>query len=323
MLAPELPLYIDSTMIVCFRSCPRKFFNEFVLGLRGETISIDLHAGGCFATALETLYNCFHLHQMPLDTALMMAEGEFLIKWGDREPESYFSPKTGEKIYKSAKTRERTWEVFLEYIKKWPPETDHVQPLISQGRPTVEFSFALPLTHESTGYDFPLHPSGQPFLYSGRFDMLGLYDNKPVVKDEKTMGKTPPANWSETFDLRNQFIGYVWACRHLGIPVAGVVVRGVSIMKETFHLPEVLKSGSYTDVLLERWKHQLARDLFRLVDCWNSDYFDYNMADTCTSYGMCQFLHACRADDPDIWLKDFGVRRWNPLSKFTIDEVKT
>ena len=45
-LTPILPGYIDATMTTCFRSCPRKFYDEFVLGLRPPGLSIDLHAGG-------------------------------------------------------------------------------------------------------------------------------------------------------------------------------------------------------------------------------------------------------------------------------------
>jgi len=312
ILSPELPLYIDSTMLTCFRSCPRKFFNEFCLGLRGEGMSLDLHCGACVATALETMYINIHELGHSFSDSLLRAEEAFLFQWGDVEPRT--RPGKNGPIAISAKSRERTWEILLHYFAKWPPHTDHIQPMFNLGKPSVEFTFALPLTHDTTGYDFPLHPSGQPFLYSGRFDMLGLYNSQPVIKDEKTMGKTPPANWSETFDLRNQFIGYVWACRHLGIPVIGVVVRGISILKEEYHLVEILKSA-YTSILLDRWKHQLARDLFRLVDCWNTSYFDFDFGDTCTSYGMCQYFHSCRADEPETWLKDFTVRHWNPLAK--------
>lgn len=51
-----LPLNVDSTMMSCFRSCPQKFFREFVQGYRPAGISIDLHAGGAFALALEEVY---------------------------------------------------------------------------------------------------------------------------------------------------------------------------------------------------------------------------------------------------------------------------
>lgn len=322
LLKPELPLYLDSTMLISFRNCPRKFYNEHVLGLRGGGISIDLHCGGCFAQALETTYNCYFFLGMSFTDALLRGEADFLIKWGDVKPRTR-EGKDGP-IYVSAKTRERTWEAVEAYFAKYPIDTDPVQPFLAPGRATVEFTFALPLTRETTGYDFPLHPSGEPFVYTGRYDMLGTYGpyKHPIIKDEKSAGKTD-MHWAEKWDLRNQFIGYVWATRLLGIPVIGICVRGVVILKEELHFPEAIKAGTFTDVLLDRWKMQLSRDIFRIVDCWNTGYFDYDFGDTCTDFGLCAFFHACRSDDPDIWLKDFPVRRWNPLEKIPVaEEVK-
>ena len=72
MTYPELPLHIDSTMMSCARSCLQKFFREFVEGYRPAGISIDLHAGGCFASALEETYKQVFLKQsgLPSDTDL-------------------------------------------------------------------------------------------------------------------------------------------------------------------------------------------------------------------------------------------------------------
>ena len=170
---PILPALLDSTMLTAFRSCPRKFYHEFVLGLRPQGTSVDLHAGGCFATALEVVYKEIWENSRALPDALLRAHAAFMIAWGDFIP-----------IKDTPKTRERVWEAVEDYFRTYTPHTDHVQPFVgASGKPTFEFTFAIPLEMEG----FPLHPvSKEPFIYGGRFDMLGHYQGKPIWKDDKT-----------------------------------------------------------------------------------------------------------------------------------------
>ena len=158
-MTPILPPFIDSTMLTCFRSCPRKFYNEFVLGLRPPGISHDLHAGGAFAAAIEAYRRAVFGRHLPDDEAQRAALAAFLVYWGDYEVPEH---------KKTAKSRERMWEAVEEYISKFPPLTDHVQPYAVDGDPTFEFTFAIPLepavqysdieTARANGY-WPLHPS--------------------------------------------------------------------------------------------------------------------------------------------------------------------
>ena len=319
MTTHALPLYLDSTMLSCFRGCPRKFYNEFIRGLRGSGTSIHLHAGGCVAKTFEEVYNMVHIEKKPVAEAMRRAYIQYDIDWPDEiEPPFYISNKTGEKIYANAKTKDRVWEAIEGFFQKYPPLTDHIQPLQFQNRPTVEFIFAIPLTKDTLGYDVPTHPSGDPFLYSGRLDFLGHYQNVFLPLDHKT-GMSMASNWAEQWDLRNQFLGYVWACGQLGIDVQRhFAVRGIIIQKTELRYPEAIKT--YPIELLERWKGQVARDIHRIVDCYSSGYWDYDFAETCTAYGQCQFFHACRAADPENWLKDFVPRFWNPLAKNPVAE---
>jgi hypothetical protein len=68
--APIIPLNVDSTMLTCFRSCPQKFLLEFCHGFRPPAISIDLHAGGCFATSLEAFYRAIWEREFSVGLAL-------------------------------------------------------------------------------------------------------------------------------------------------------------------------------------------------------------------------------------------------------------
>lgn len=307
-----LPQHIDSTMISCFRSCPRKFYHEFVLGLRGEKVSIHLHAGACFAAALEEFYTSVFTKQKLTIDARKDALARFISEWGDYPQE----PMPG--VSGELKSFDRMWQAVDDYIATFPPHTDHIQPYQNEnGHVTSEFSFAIPL--DPTIFPgFPLHPgTNEPFVYCGRFDMLGSYLGKPCVRDEKT-GTYVTSNWSEKWDLRSQFLGYCWAGQQYGIDLNTVVVRGVFIQKREIKFQEAVKV--YSQTLIDRWFTQLSHDVSRLVQCWNNGYFDYNFADSCTAFNQtCHFTSVCRSNQPEVWMNEYVVNRWNPLMRNPTD----
>lgn len=310
----ELPIYVDSTMLTCYRGCGQKFYKEFVLGRRPPGLSIDLHAGACFATALETVRKLTFKDKLPYHEALIRAHASFLQTWGSFEIPAH---KT------TAKTLDRVWEAVEDYFATYSPLTDYVQPyMASSGDPTLEYTFAIPLEpardcavwegYSATGNYFPLHPNGSPFLYCGRFDMLGEMNGRPIPVDEKTSGRSADVNWAEQWNLRNQFMGYVWACQQCGLDVDSLLVRGTSILKTKIGQAEAIKT--YPKALLARWHEQLRRDLWRLRRSWDEGYWDYNFGDTCTQYGNCMFMTSCQTGNPQ-WLEEFEIRKWNPLLK--------
>ena len=295
---PILPHNVDSTMMNAFRPCPQKFFNEFVLGLRPLEASIDLHAGAVFSSTLEAFYREVHTNGLDPSAALARAYAVFQHLWGDFVIRKERHPKTPENM----------WAAVEDYVRVYPPRSDSVQPYFTGPGASFEYSFAIPLDLPG----FPLHPvSGDPFVYCGRFDMLGKKDGRPVVRDEKTAQRLE-SNWSEKWDLRSQFLGYCWALQHSGIPCNTVVVRGVIITLTAVRQVEAIKV--YPQHLIDRWFEQLRRDVNRLVTCWNENYFDYNLGDTCTMYNHCQFIPLCSSNQPENWYESYEVRRWNPLN---------
>lgn len=304
-MSPDLPLYIDSSMLVQFRSCPKKFWWEYCNSLRARGRKIDLVAGGAFAGALEAAYLEYFSGTHSAPRAYRAAYRAFADLWGDMpDPVSD----------RSAKTFNRTFAAVLDYLDVYPFETDHVRPLLrTDGRPSFEFSFSVPLDDPR----FPRHPSGDPFLYCGRFDAFGHTAGSLVIRDEKTSGKAPDERWSEQWDMRNQFILYTWAARQSGYPVTAVVVRGITILKTKFHHVEAIKV--YSDIHIEKALGQLSRDLHRLVDCWQSGYFDYSFGDSCNAFGHpCAYMPLCTADTaPETWFGEYDRERWNPLTRTT------
>src|SRR5215469_11330067 len=168
IIQAELPIHIDSTMRSAAASCLQKFKNEFILGLRPARLSIDLHAGAVFSSTLEHFYRNVHEEKVPPSVARVRAYGHFARAWGAFESDK-----------DTAKTPDQMWAAVEDYLNVYPPESDHVQPMQYGGRTAVEFSFAIPLDDPS----FPLHPSGSPFIYVGRADLLGVLtqSGRPVI----------------------------------------------------------------------------------------------------------------------------------------------
>lgn len=297
-LRPILPAHIDSTMRSAFVKCPQSFFREFILGLRPSETSVHLHFGATVSGTLERFYHESWTNHATKPLALARAHETYLRLWGDYTPPD-----------KSPKSKENAWYAVDSYINTYPPAADPVQPYFVGGEPTYEFSFAIPLDDPA----FPRHPvSGDPFVYVGRADLIGQWNGRPVIRDEKTAGQLEQ-NWSEKWDLRAQFLGYCWAAQRGGIQVETVIVRGIIVTKTQIRQVEAVKLYSQWEI--DRWYTQLARDLARLVACWRDDWFDFNLADSCTSYGGCPFVPMCKSPDPNRWLSQYKVERWNPLNR--------
>lgn len=302
---PVLPQFIDSTMISCFRTCHQRFFNEFILGLRPAEISVHLHAGAAFSGSLERFYKNFHEEHLDQRMALSRTLPTFMNLWGD------FSPSK-----ETPKTRENMWNAIEAYLAKWPADTDHIQPLEFNSRKTVEFSFSVPLDFPG----FPKHPvSGDPFIYCGRIDMLGVYSGRTAIRDEKTTGRLE-SNWPSQWDLRSQFLGYCWGCTISGIPCDTAVIRGIVIRKRDIECVEAIKI--YAQWEIERWFDQLRHDLNDLVRCWETRWWDYNLADACIQWGGCSYADLCKSQHPERWYDTFRVKRWNPLDRNPIDPAQ-
>ena len=300
-----LPQHIDSTMLSCFRSCPRRFFWSHIRGLHPRSRSADLHAGGCFASALERFYHELSKGKTVDESKLAMFS-TFTREWGD-----YVAPD------KNPKSQDNMWVALDDYVRTYPPAIDRFQFLKNpDGSPTAEFSFAIPLDFDG----FPLHPSGEPFIYTGRTDGLGLYDGKILCfKDEKTT-KSIGARWADQWNLRGQFIGYTWAGKMSGLDIEHILVRGVGILMREIKQIEILKH--YSQTLRDRWFAQLRRDLERLVSCWNDGFFDMNFGESCTAYGACPFVPLCESPTPEMWTDTYEVRHWNPLNRTPLDDWK-
>lgn len=296
MTTLELPLYLDSTMISTFKSCARKFYWQFILNKVLDGSNIHLTAGGAIAASLDVIRRAqFGVPLIPVDELMAIALPTFLSQWGGLVvPDDH------------PKSLHRCLWALEEYLKHYHPKTDDVQPLErSDGTPTSEFTFAIPLPVN--------HPSGDPFVYCGRFDLLGCIRSADlhVIVDEKTTGSLA-TSWTRQWDLRGQFLGYTWACQQLGYPVSDCIVRGIGMYKAG---PQFLAVPThYPKHLVDRWYIQLLKTVNTIRDCYEQNEWGYDFADACSSYGGCPYVDLCKHRDPEPWFSNYSERTWSPVA---------
>ena len=293
----SFPSVIDSTMLVAFRSCAKKYEFEFVRNLASPYKSVDLHFGGAFAKGMEAARKAFFIKGLSMsesEAAGMNAAWNFYGSFDDSRDE-----------YSLAK-KAKSWSTLLlaldGYFREWPLGQCGLRPL--HGDQGIEFNFGIPL--EGTA-----HPvTGEPIIYAGRFDMLGEWNGMPAICDEKTASSFSES-WSSQWMLRNQFLGYHWAARQYGIDVMQLLVRGIAIQKK-----EIKYLQAYTmmpDYLITRFLDEARRSINAAAQAFREGHFSFNLGDSCNSYGGCSYMDLCKSRDPSEWFHLFVERNWDPL----------
>lgn len=295
LIRAYFPDIVDSTIIDSFRSCPQKAFREYVQHFKSKGSSIHLHAGAAYASGIEAGRKAFYVDGKTLSESERIGLDVLGEHYGDFDcPAS------------CAKTKERMMGALDFYFANYPMDTDQAQPSMINGKRGIEFSFAEPLPI--------MHPvTGEPLIFSGRADSIMDFAGGMYLEDDKTASQLG-ASWSKQWEMRGQFSGYCWAARQNSLPIRGVIIRGVSILKTKYETQQALTYRSQYEI--DRWYDQTCRDLERMVKAWKEGYWDFNLGEACGSYGGCKFVDACKSDTPDQWIvNEFEQRVWNPLAR--------
>lgn len=288
------PSVLDSTIIAAFRSCPQKAFRTYLQHYKPKQTSIHLHAGAAYAAGLEAARIAFFSDGMSEEDAKAAGLQKLIETYGDFECPA-----------DSAKSLERMCGALEYYLDCWPLSTDKAVPIaLPSGKRGVEFSFTEPI-------DFPHPETGDPLLYVGRMDTVVDFAGAVYGEDDKTTSQLG-ASWSKQWDLRSQFTGYCWGAKRAGIPLAGFLIRGVSILKTKYDHAEAITYRPQW--MIDRWYEQLLRDVKRMKDMWEAGEWDYNLDHACAEYGGCDLQQVCLSADPEPWLKiNFERRVWDPV----------
>jgi hypothetical protein len=296
MTRPPFPSVLDSTLLGAFRSCPRKAELAYFHHWKPQSESVHLVAGAAYAKGLEVARTSFYIEGKHPDDAVADGISALLESYGDFQCPS-----------DSAKSPTRTAGALEFYFYSYPLGSDAAIPMtLPGGKRGIEFSFLEPL-----GIPHPV--SGDPLLYSGRMDMLCDFEGMKLGEDDKTTSSLG-ASWSNQWQLRSQFTGYVWGALQAGIELNGFLIRGVSILKTKYDTQQAITYRPAWQI--DRWLKQTRRDIQRMVQCWESGYFDYNLDHACTEFGGCTFRDVCQMRDPQSLLSSrFERRRWDPVER--------
>jgi hypothetical protein len=293
---PHFPRVLDSSMIRSFRSCPQKFYLEYIHHWRPKTESVHLVAGGAYASGLEAARKAYYQEGLSEEDSIAKGLAQLIKSYG-----SYECPAD------SAKSLERTAGALEFYFSRYPLSTEQAVPIsLPSGGRGIEFSFAEPV-------DATNPETGEPLIYCGRMDMTCNYAGGVFGEDDKTTSYLG-ATWSKQWDQRSQFTGYCWGAARGGLPLQGFIIRGVSILKTKYDTQQAI---TYRPTwMIERWYAQLLRDIARMKRCWESGIWDYSLDGACDEYGGCVFRQPCMSKDPLPWLEgSFERRAWNPLTR--------
>ncbi len=296
----EFPAFIDSTMRSTLVACETDFYWSWMRKFIPAQKSVDLVAGGAFAAGLEAARKSFYGLNKFSEDALYDGCIALIKHWGD-----YEAPE------KHAKQFHVILQALEDYFREYPMATDVIQPYRdSNDKPAIEFTFAIPIPGTS-------HPiTKEPILYAGRFDLIGVYNSAIFVVDEKTTGQLG-SSFAKKWDLRGQFIGYVWAAKILGnLPVVGAIVRGIGLYKTDPQFRYMQVPVYISDWMIERWLLDLKLDLDYAIAAWESGTYKQDWSQSCTAYGGCSKRMLCKSKNPEPWVSNFYVRNtWNPLAK--------
>ena len=290
------PTSIDSTMRSAFVGCHHKYFMEYYHHWKPLLESPDLVAGKAFAAGLEHARKAYWMERLTAEESLTKGVRALIAAWGSYEEPSGH-----------VKSLDRMVGALDYYFSTFGWQSDHIKPFMTSKGPAVEQSFALPIPDTK-------HPeTGDPILYTGRFDMVGEYNGSLFAVDEKTTKQLGP-QWTNQWRHRGQITGYTWAAQQFGQPVVGGIIRGVSILKSKYGHAESLQYRP--DWVIDRWLRQLSLDVGKMVQCWESGYWDYDLDTACTNYGGCCFRDVCNSTDEIRTLEQYFEQRvWDPLAK--------
>jgi len=295
-LLNDFPHAIDNTIRTTWDLCPAKFRFSHLHHLRVRDPSIHLVFGAAYAKGLEVLREEFYGGNTSKQSYMARAYLAATKEWA----KGLDDPMQGE-----VKSFTNMLCALTYYVQEFPLESDWIQPLfLADGKAAVEFTFAIPLP-----IDHPV--TGDPLLYTGRFDMFADYGGEPAVYDDKTAMQLGPS-WVRGWEMDSQMTGYIWAAQQHGFKTNTAIIRGVSILKNSFGNANAIQHRQ--DWELERWYQTLLVNIQQMIDAWKAQQFRYSLGGACKSYSGCEYTALCKQDDWEKWVEpDYHVFIWNPL----------
>jgi hypothetical protein len=298
------PDLIDNSALSSFKKCPKDWYYSSLRAITSTGGNIHLHAGGAYACGLEHARKAFYDDGLPEEDAILVGIHALTIFWGADTPE-----------HASAKSYDRMLLALIEYFCEYPMDDDIVKPYrLPSGKGAVEFTFAIP-----TDIKHPV--TGNPILYGGRFDMLAEREDVLFVEDDKTASQLG-SQWNRNWTLDSQFTGYCYAAQAFKYPVAGAIIRGVSILKNGYGHAQVITYRPQWQI--DRWYEQTMHYIKMMIAYWEQGFYPYALdKHSCNSYGGCGYSKLCESPNPESWIPmEYEPKIWNPIEKLELAQLR-
>jgi hypothetical protein len=320
---------VDNSGMEGYQTCPRAGQFSLCLRRRGSGDKPALKFGGIMHKAFEPRYRSLepmYAHTDEVQKVMLgVAEKEFV---------DYTPPA------EDYRTFDRMSELIVEYGKAYPFEPFDVVRL-PDGRPFVEFPFALPLGSIEVNADFlvqdMIHDSehnlikrGVPYMkhittlkivWLGRIDIVYEMNSGTYIMDHKSSSMA--TNMAE-FEIAHQFYGYKWAVETiLKRPVLGVNINRIVVRKPSrTGIPFTFERRliAFQQGLAEEWRTDILHIVADFVENIRRQYFPKHTAWCVGKFGTCQFHKVCTLDSPEqreqmLYSGEFEDNTWSPLKE--------
>ncbi len=299
-LTYDFPKAIDNTMRTAWDACQRKFLLGHIYNLRKGEPSMHLVFGGAYAKGLEVARKEFYGGNTDKANYLGKACIAAIKEW---------DLQLDDPLLDETKSLPNCLGAILYCFETWPMVDDWLTPLKNaDGSPTIEFTFALPIS--------AIHPkSSDPILYTGRFDMFADFQGAQALEDDKTASQLGNS-WVNGWDLDSQITGYVWAGQQSGYPnLKTAIIRGVSILKTSFGHAQAIQYR--TKWHISNWYNVLHSNLDGMLKAFSKgpEAFTPSYGQACKAYGGCPYRELCDKENWEKWIEpNFHHYVWDPLA---------
>lgn len=311
----ETATVIDSTKIICWQTCPRKFLFNYIFGWKLDIPDIHLFFGECFHLGMEHIMKSGNTQRAALEAFEI-----FLKKWRE-----YYPPELDDTYELGTKTPENAARTYLEYVGYYA--TDDFTVLYTE----VSGSVPVSVTNPNRQIHFKIDAICQ--------DNKGSY----FVLDHKTASYFD-RNYAKSFQIHPQTDAYChvlyYSFSSVG-PIMGVVINGISIKdavklkkdgspyagqenREVFKRVYIYKSLPYMNAWLldiERELDDIERDINTLLSQSDSQdtlkCFRRRTSNCVTKYGLCPYHEVCPSSNNPLQLLNsppaiYTVDFWDP-----------
>jgi len=196
---------------------------------------------------------------------------------------------------------------FMQYVDYYKKEGETLSPLIRNGKPVLEVSFAYPY------YSTPL----VDVLLCGTIDFRGLFGNSiPVIVDHKTTSSYYAQQFLDSYCISPQLMMYkmIW---EMLFPAEDVqcMVNGIFLRKSNKNEFRRSLPIEFPPSVMKHFKNKLHKTIVYIVEGFSrylasriqgklgqdivDDFFIPNYTECDGKFGLCEYLPLCLADGSD------------------------